>query len=621
VRPGAAERPKDVLFALLIAILATALYLLPALLDNPVTEVPEARVACVAREMLESNDWLNPTLGGKPRLMKPPLPYWMTALTAKALSHGEIPGPRVLALSVRLPAALLSGLAVFLVTLYGAFAISRTVGVAAGLIFGFCAMLAQYGQLGYCDLPLTCFCAIAICASGRIVASPRPGLFSAIAFGIGLGGAILSKEHIPFMFLVPTLLVEIALRKTFNARKVLLYLVGVVIALAIAAPWYVALEKNQPGILAQMYKLRLSNSEETHLQDDRWTYYFYKLAGYLLPWTTILIAAIPLYFVSRSRLDPEQAPFTRVLAREQFRYFAFTFVLGFIAFYAWPKQQEYYLLPLLPAFALAAGHILATYRSAGGIPEEALAKWTLFIGILGGLAIAAAPLWPELLRLMHHFKQADRMAASISPVLWALTIPAGLIFTLLHFVMARQWVEGRALLAVLPMGVLALVGLLGWNIYHAESAKATDDLYKQAPLLRKQIAAMGEDVHVYRQEHHNMNELALLFYMGQDYPVYSTLVAESRSDAAPKKRVLIGYRDSLKAVGLGALLPESGMPLEAVEIPADWVPGTEIPVKVTPPAPHAEIPEPPALPDAPILPAPQAPLPTPAPSVAPEKTP
>jgi len=556
-------------------VLSTTIYILPALLDNPVIEVPEARVACVAREMLESGNWLIPTLGGQERVMKPPLPYWMTALTAQALSPHTIPDPHVLALAARLPSALLGGLAAFVVTLYGIFAFSRAAGIAAGLILGFSGLPAYFAQLGMVDVPLMCFCALAVCAAGRIVASPNPGLLSGVCLGLGLGGAALIKEPIPFMLLVPPLCVEVLLRRKFNSRKILLYGLGLLVAAGIVLPWFIACEHFEPGVLNKMIADRTGIWQDGHIQSRRWEFYFYKFASYMLPWTLPLLGAASIYFLNRTRLEASTEADAPTLSQAQFRYFALTFVLGFCAFYASPKQQDHYLLPLLPAFALSTGYILSTFRTAGGLPETALARWTIFCGCLGGVLLAIAPLYPEILRLMNRPEQAELARAVFTPRFWWISVPVGASFAALHFVMARQWVEGRSLRAVLPMGAIALIGFLSWNIYHAECLKNCDDLYKQAPALREQLAALDEDVHIYFQEHHELNEILVLFYLGRPLPDYTQLLCEAQHGRAPEKRVLIGHRDGLKAIGLGALLTENGPPLQIVELPADWTPGAE----------------------------------------------
>src|SRR5215469_11987067 len=49
----------------------------------------EPRYAQVAREMLQRNDWITPTLGGQPWLEKPPLYYWQVMVVYKALGVND----------------------------------------------------------------------------------------------------------------------------------------------------------------------------------------------------------------------------------------------------------------------------------------------------------------------------------------------------------------------------------------------------------------------------------------------------------------------------------------------------------------------------------------------------
>ena len=68
--------------------------------------IMEARNLTTAREMLQKNNWLEPTMNGELRLEKPPLPTWIAAATM------HFSGEENLAL-LRLPAALAALLLVF----------------------------------------------------------------------------------------------------------------------------------------------------------------------------------------------------------------------------------------------------------------------------------------------------------------------------------------------------------------------------------------------------------------------------------------------------------------------------------------------------------------------------
>src|SRR5271169_1253865 len=65
------------------------LLVLPAALLYPtrgfhLLEPDEGRYAQIPREMLDSGNWVVPTLQGEPYLDKPPLLYWLVALSYRA---------------------------------------------------------------------------------------------------------------------------------------------------------------------------------------------------------------------------------------------------------------------------------------------------------------------------------------------------------------------------------------------------------------------------------------------------------------------------------------------------------------------------------------------------------
>ncbi len=69
----------------------------------------EVRYAEIAREMAESGDWVVPRLNGIRYFEKPPLGYWLTALSMKTFGYN--------AFSARLPSALSVAVSSFLLSL------------------------------------------------------------------------------------------------------------------------------------------------------------------------------------------------------------------------------------------------------------------------------------------------------------------------------------------------------------------------------------------------------------------------------------------------------------------------------------------------------------------------
>ena len=133
--------------------------------------------------MLDSGQWLFPTIGGLPWLEKPPLPWWLTA----AFGHcwGEIDET-----AARLPSALAAiglilGIAVIAARHYG-----PAIGVLAGAIQATTAWTVLRGRLAEADVLLACMITWAIVAFDEIVAAAnpdgeRPGGAGALAAGAG----------------------------------------------------------------------------------------------------------------------------------------------------------------------------------------------------------------------------------------------------------------------------------------------------------------------------------------------------------------------------------------------------------------------------------------------------
>ncbi|WP_386807427.1 ArnT family glycosyltransferase [Lutibacter holmesii] len=67
-------------------------------LDVPNITIMEARNFITSREMIQDNNWLLTTMNGEPRYQKPPLPTWLTAISAMLFGANSL-------FALRLPAA------------------------------------------------------------------------------------------------------------------------------------------------------------------------------------------------------------------------------------------------------------------------------------------------------------------------------------------------------------------------------------------------------------------------------------------------------------------------------------------------------------------------------------
>lgn len=459
-----------VLFSALLALAVFAAVELHSFLGKPLSDTPELRVAVVAREMLHSGDYVLPTLGGEPRLKKPPMPYWLAALSAKIFFNGSFDEPRNMSRAAQFPPAFSAALAVFFTAVFGSVLFSRTAGLMAGAILGSFELVMRFAQIGYCDSTLMLCCAISAFCLSRILSS-EGGIFSALLGGLALGFGILTKGHIPLALLIaPCSFAVIVQRGQLRAKNYALLASMFALALAISIPWFVMVEQRHPGAIKELFSEASDSIQQPgivatesgphpqsgHRQNDRWTYYLYKGVFGLLPWSFLLLiefcCTVPLLLVRRRR--PERSD-------SHLHFFLIYSIAGFFIFYFAAKKQDYYLLPLLPAFALVLGAVHARMNTPGGFVEERMGWVQHFLGATLAAVLLCAPWWPAILERLQSagIGRAGYLASHVTDLSAALgkfAIPLAFAILVVNFFCARQWIAGRGHIVIFLFAALSL---------------------------------------------------------------------------------------------------------------------------------------------------------------------
>ncbi len=224
-----------------LALGATALLRLWLAVVVPLMDTTEARYGEMARKMVESGDWLVPQHDyGVPYLAKPPLAFWFSAAGIELLGPGEL-GPRIL---------ILLAAVLFTVAFYRAArhwvgemtALTAAVVMATSLLFFVAAAAVMT------DMLLTITVAVALGGFWERYrgGSARAEVVLYVALGLGL---LVKGPLAAVLVLAPIALWALALRQVRRVWRQLAWLKGGVLALAIAAPWYVAAELRNPGFL------------------------------------------------------------------------------------------------------------------------------------------------------------------------------------------------------------------------------------------------------------------------------------------------------------------------------------------------------------------------------------
>ncbi|MDQ6663090.1 MAG: glycosyltransferase family 39 protein [Acidobacteriota bacterium] len=346
-----------VLFA--VAIFLTSIISPPSLMDDV-----DAVQAQIARNMLQSGDWVTARLDGVAYLEKSPLKYWMIAVCFRIFGVHDW--------AARIPIALSAILLCWITTRFTSWAIGPKAGFHAGLSLATCVGLFLFTRVLIPDVVLTLTITVAMWAFLRALdpeldAEEKGARPWALLFWASMAAGLLLKGLIATVFPIATGLIYVLLtRQPRRAWKRLTPLSGILVFLAIAAPWHVlATIRNPPYLDFTMH------SEAGSYRGFFWFYFMnehvlrflnlryprdYNTVPRLYFWLFHLLWLFPwsVYLPAVAKLDfraPDRASRARLLALCWIG-----FVLGFFTL---STTQEYYSMPCYPAFALLLGSALA----------------------------------------------------------------------------------------------------------------------------------------------------------------------------------------------------------------------------------------------------------------------
>ena len=351
-----------------------ALLTIVALWARPLAPVDETRYASVAWEMWLRADWLLPHLNGTPYPDKPPLLFWLVNLAWTLAGPSDWAARMVPAVATLLALWLLSRLERLLWP-QG----SDQPALSPWIFYG-SVLVAPFGTSLMFDVVLTTGVLLALI--GLVQAARRGGIgnWALYAFGIGIGtltkGPVILIYLLPVALLAPWWLPPAPRRNWWQWYRPLIValLAGAGLALCWAIP---AARRGGAGYADAIFLGQTAGRMVRSFQHARpWWWYLILLPAILLPWS----------------LWPPLWRATALLRREagSSERFCLAWLLpGLAGFSAISGKQVHYLIPLLPAFALLASHVLSR---APPLPARKGAQALVLLPWIGlGLAIAVAP--------------------------------------------------------------------------------------------------------------------------------------------------------------------------------------------------------------------------------------
>lgn len=320
-------------------IVAAVLALFTLLGHRGLNEPDEGRFAEIAREMSLSTNWIMPHLGGIPHLQKPPMIYWLCALSIRAFGANEW--------AVRLPAALAALGTVLALMHVAGLLFGSEVRWKAGLILLSSMLFFALARLITTDMLLTFFITSAI--ASFLHYTLRGSVRGLLLFYLCLGLGFLTKGPmallVPLCAVIPWSLAQSS-RPSAPAWKWHWWL-GIPAALALGLSWFLLLFRHYPQLVEYFYRYEFIDRIATNVHKRSEPFWFYSkmLVGTLMPWTFIVPRVV-------------RDGWARVRARRSpvFWLCAGWFLLPLIILHAVTSKLPTYLLPLYPPLALMLAH-------------------------------------------------------------------------------------------------------------------------------------------------------------------------------------------------------------------------------------------------------------------------
>ena len=333
----------------------------------PLGDIDEAMHAATSKAMVLSGDWITPQYNGENFYDKPPLYNWLAALAFMVMGFNE--------LAARLPAALL-GLGCVLITYWLARKMFAPVAAfLSALVLATSVEFIVLSRAVVHDISLAFFVTLALTLFFVGFKNERRRK-PAFLFGYAtLGLAVLAKG--PVGAVLPVMIIGLFLiyKRQLRFLKDMQIGWGLLIFLAVAAPWYVLISLKNPDYLE--YFLLKQNIGSFLSQQSRhprpFYYYIPVLMGGLFPWSLFLPLALFRAIRAKAVLHGDGVIFALIW-----------FGVIFIFFSMANSKLVTYILPLFPAAALLVGVLLydLLYASNRVLHKGVLYSYLPFAAIL-----------------------------------------------------------------------------------------------------------------------------------------------------------------------------------------------------------------------------------------------
>lgn len=363
-------------FLLLTLIIGT---LFGATLGNYPLDAPDgARYAEIPREMVVSGDYITPHLNGLKYFEKPPLFYWLQAISIKVLGANE--------LAVSIVNALMALGCCFLLYFTGRKLYNRLSGILASFVFATSSLVFALTRVVTLDMALTFFLTGSLCSFLLAIQEPfgsRRNLYLWLMY-VFAALAVMTKGLIGVAFPGMIILIWTIVFNQWRDLKTYRIISGIFIFLLITLPWHILVQIKNPEFFHfyffQEHFLRYLTNYAGRVQ--KWWFLPALFLSGLYPWVVFLPQAI-VHHVPKQFSRWQQSKST---------IFLLIWAVTIYTFYTFSNSQLIpYILPVLPPIAILLGNYFSVYwKSNQHRPITIGFNVLLFLNIVLGIGAIIA---------------------------------------------------------------------------------------------------------------------------------------------------------------------------------------------------------------------------------------
>ncbi|MGH7259892.1 MAG: ArnT family glycosyltransferase [Nitrospiraceae bacterium] len=408
------------------------------------TDRDEGSNAEAAREMVETGDWVSPTLNYQPRFAKPVFIYWLMSGAYTLFGVNEF--------AARLHSALFGVVLIALQYLFLSRLRGPTVGLLGALMLLLNVEMVALGRMALTDSVLIFFTTLSLYgfwlglhgSTGLTTGGEGRERHAIWLMYIGMGLGMLTKGPvglaIPLLAIVPYLTVTKRWRQFWDRGHPL---AGLLVCAAVALPWYAAMLARHGSRYTESAQADTVGRFLSTIGGHGGTLLFYipiLLFGFF-PWSGFLTIGLYLAFkgyrqwaIGNRQLknDPTHSPSPiahHPPAPQELELFAAIWLIAVFLFFSLSATRlPHYIGPLFPAAAILAASYWHRCLSDPATPGLRASVHTMMgLGYLMGIALAATPaLYERFLDvILKEFPMASQVTPGYGPVAAGLTLVIG----------------------------------------------------------------------------------------------------------------------------------------------------------------------------------------------------